>query len=154
MSEFTTKVIIPIIIPFLTFSLGIVATQIYNWQTRERDSYEKFYIPLIKIIVIKKILSIDSYPLLTSDLEAIESLISLSFENLQHMEHSTQILFMNFCTLWATYTSDAPSSDINSLLGSLRIYLKEVLYSADKNAKRIRKSLPTSIITWISNYMS
>ncbi len=154
MNETITKVILPITISFLTFFLGIIANQIYNWQKRANDSYEKFYIPLIKIIVVKKILSLDPNVLSVSNLEAIESLISLSFDNLQYMNHPTQILFINFCTLWSSYISNDPASDINSLLGSLKEYLKNVLQGADKNAKRIRKSLPTSVITWMSNYMS
>lgn len=153
MNDTTTKIVLQIVTPFITFVLGIIANQIYNWQKKANDSYEKFYIPLMKIIVVKKILSLDSDSSLKSGVEAIEDLISLSFDNLQYMDHHTQILFMNFCTLWNSYTKDASASDINSLLGSLRKYIKKVLQCADKNAKKIGKSIPTSVTTWMSSYM-
>ena len=153
MQEFITKIFLPIFIPILTFGLGICSKKIYDLQKDRNDAYKNFYLPFLKSIVINKLLRTNIFAPNATDKQTIEDLISLSFNNLHYMDYHMQVSFMSFCTLWLSYQEDPASCNSDSLLMALRTYMKTVLNNASKNAKRIGKSIPTTVTSWAINYM-
>ncbi len=148
------NVFIPLFIPFLTFVFGIFTTTIYNHVKTVDHAYKYFYIPLIKDIIIKNLLCLSAHKLTSEQRISIEDLMTLSFENLHHMNKKTQIKFMSFCSLWLSYQKNSSVENLRSLLSALRLYLEAVLKEANKNAKIIRKSLPITVTSWAINYMN
>lgn len=122
----------------------------------KKNAYVNFYIPLIKIIVAKQLFSLSTNSTTISELKAsaFEELINLSFNNLQYMNQNMQTKFISFCSIWIAYQTNTTAENYRSLLMTLRLYIELVLNEAQKNAKKIKKSIPTSVTAWVISYIN
>lgn len=145
--------LLQILIPVLTFVLGILSTALYNRKKEKSHANKDFYIPIIKYIATQNLIYLNTEYSAVLHKDTIDELINFSFDNLQHMESLTQGKFVSLCTLWLAFQQNNSIDSQKNFLAALRDYLISVLNDASHNAKKINKELPTTVATWVTTYM-
>lgn len=149
MYDFFKDVFLPILLSFISFGFGVLSTKLYERHKEAYKAHEDFYIPILKKITIDRLLSITKDTMF-QEKDAINSLMSLSFDNLQYMSKNTQTAFMSFCSLWVLYR---PDQGAGGVLTAFHEYLNLIFKDAQNNAKKIGKPIPINIADWTVNLL-